>query len=675
MKPRTLAVLAAVVAILAVIVLVDRPARPPVDEDRLLPGFDAARVTSLVIRAPGRGDAGADVRLERRDGALVLVDGARAIPTDDHAVSELLRAVAIARFDRRIDRSEAQAARELHITDDRGATRVLRLGDVDPRTGWAIARVDGIAGVFLVDEWVACGLDRGAKDLRDHAPFQESGRLPPISIDADGRRLSLAGDPVCVQLDGGCARADLRRVRDLAARLLDLRVTRFLDPGVSIPTASLRVVVGRDELAIASLTCPGAPAERMAASRLGPVCVGEDVVSDLAAAAADPIAWVEPSLVTTATVRVRRIEIVPAQGDPLVLEREGAEWWFVDRGARAPAHAAAVRDWLDEVGSFRAASIAPAAAPPAGAVPRLTITSDAGSETIVLLGVAGGRARFARPGEPIALETHAEVARAVIADRLQLRDRALVGFDGWSLSAIELQGAGGLERVERGESADDWTVTSPIRIAGDPDAVGALRDAADDLTARRAVAERASPEHGLDPPRRRVTFVVDPPPTSPPDAPPLRHVLDLGARLADGSCFARAGSDPTVFQIGADECEAIDAHFATREVHDLPIDELTEVSIGGTRWEKQGAAWYVVGGGRISDHEAASIVGVVRGLAVSPEAQGYDAMAAGATEVVIRTARETITLRVLGRSYARDGRSVRYRVASEVCDAMPRLCR
>jgi hypothetical protein len=371
---------------------------------------------------------------------------------------------------------------------------------------------------------------------------------------------------------------------------------------------------------------------------------------------------------------IRKITITSGASSSLTLERQGGAWAILDAaGKRTPVDDEAMRAWLEDLTATRAAAIVPLGAP-AAATPttaRLELALDAGDPiTLLLLGAPEkDHVLVARPGEPIALAVHPDVARDFVPDAAQFHDRTILSFEPSSLAAIEFSGEGGDEKAARGESTDDWTLTAPLAIAGDRSAVGAVRDTASALHATRVL-----PPSALATPRRRLTLVLDPPPTAPAGSPPIRHVLDLGARLDDGGCaIRREGREDVAYAIDRDTCDALDVHLATRTV--FAVDDITAIQLeGGTRWERHGPVWYAAGSARVPDEQGDKLDRLVDALHEA-DVLGYGAPPAGTHTIILSTATTPVRLMVAPTSFSLDGRAVKYRLAPGVCADFPTICK
>jgi hypothetical protein len=338
--------------------------------------------------------------------------------------------------------------------------------------------------------------------------------------------------------------------------------------------------------------------------------------------------------------------------------------------------------WWHDLASFAATTVVevpPSPAPPVDA-PTLELVPDGAPALILWVAPAPGgdrtRVLVRRAGEPVGLVVHADVARYFEPDAVQFAARDVLDFEASALREVDVDRGGGvIEKATRGASLDDWSLSAPLELAADADAVGALRDAAAHLHATRAVAARPEAAHGLTPPRLALTFVVDPPPTTP-EAAPTRLTLALGATTKEGECYARSGAgDAPVFLLDADSCAALAAPLASREV--WPERDATAVELAaGKRYERNGPGWYGPEGTRVSEAMAASITAALHALGAPASVVGYGAIAHGATLTVTWAdgTKSTLVVDRATKSYALEGRAVRYGLPREACAAFASLC-
>ena len=661
MRPRTLEALALLVAALAVLVLVDRPPATLAPlPDRVFPGLAAAHIARVRLSGPGR----PEVVLVRGAAGWALQPG--AISTDDDAVSDLTGTLEYLAFRRRVPRGAAgdrgldSPRLTVEIGDTDGVLHTLRVGAGEPLLGRTWVTLGG-GDDFLVDDYTVRALDRRPDDLRRRTPLAGAAGADKIAIVAAGHEVVLGGRPACVTIEGGCAAADRTRLIALRNRLADLALARFLDRAPEGPP-TLRVAVGASWLEATEAVCPDAPDERQVRSTLGAGCVAAATLAELAREAAPPASWVETSALTLPAPDVDRITL----GD-IVLERAGGGWKRAGQGA---VDAEAVRSWLDALGSFRGRvePAAPLATAPPGAT---SIELGAGDrkETLVLL-PGKGPAVLRRDAEPVALTIHPGVRSVVQADATTFADRGVLQFEPTALAEVRSETAakGGSATVEtalRGATVESFVLIAPVALPVDSARLEALRDAASHLRAARVAAFARAPAHGLAPPRRRITFVVDAPIG---EAGARRHILELGARTSDGSCYAARGADATVYLLAAPACDVFDAPLATRRVYDLAPDEALALSAFGESAERHGGAWYRADGTRLEAPAAARLATLIKLLAIAPDVAGYGPLGgAGGAPVVFTGPRGAVALHVAKGEYALDGRPVRYRIPAELC--------
>jgi hypothetical protein len=402
------------------------------------------------------------------------------------------------------------------------------------------------------------------------------------------------------------------------------------------------VTAGTETLVVGA-ACPGAPGEVQVASPAGPGCVAEDALAPILSKDAGPLAWVDRAL------------IVPGEPKRIAVEEAGRKLAIDDPGAEG------ARAWLEELAGFRAAEVVAAPIVEPG-LPRLTIDG----QRLWLSRRLGPRVEVRRAGEPVALLVDGDAARFFQADPLPFRDREVLRFEPTALREV----SSAAETAVRGESIDDWRLTRPLVLAADPEAIEALRQTAAHLRAERFVAAAPSAVHRL---AEKVTFVLDPPPTAPDDAPPERQTIVLGADV-EGGCFAQKQGDPAVFVLAAAACRTLRASRATREIFTAPAEALGAVTIGANRYQKDGTRWHRASGAPLSEAEGTALEALVQALREAPEAQGYGEVHPR-TKVVLEAGPDKVELLLAPPSYGVAGRPVRYRLAAEACSAWPSICR
>jgi hypothetical protein len=697
MSRRALELLALAVTALAVVALLDRPAPAPgALPDRLFPGLDARNLARVEVTGPGR----APLVIER-DG-----DGFRvgAHPADSDAVAELTGALELLAYRRRVpaaaaaERGLANPRLSLRMVERDGAERRLEVGAAEPLLGRTWVSV-GNGWHDLVDGYAVRALERSPDELRQRAPFAGHAARR-VALAAGAATVVLRGDPLCVELDGGCAAADRARAARLIARLGELTLDRFTDaapsaqpraaapPGAPEPRAAapsaqpraaaspgaseLRVAVDDAWLEVAPGACADARDERPVRSSLGAGCVAAAALGDLVADAASGLAWVEPSPLALAGGAVDRVEV-----GGLVLERRGGGWHLGGAGAEAGARldGEAVRGWLDGLASFRGrVESAPApAAPPGPGVLSATLFAGGQRERLVVTAGPDG-ARVRRDDEPVVLVVHPGLRALLAADRATFADRSVLGFEPSALAEIVAEGPGGaLERAVRGASGERFTLVAPLALDAEPAAIAAVRDLASHLRAARVAALARTPADGLDPPRRRLTFITDAPPGT--NEPPGRHVLELGAPAPEGGCRAARAGEATVYVLAPASCAVLEAPLAARQVFRLAADEVSAVAAPGVRAERHAGLWYGADGARLAPEASAAASSWARLLAVAPAVTGYGALGPGAAAVTLLGPRGPVALHVGHGVYALDGRPVRYELPVELCPRVPDRCR
>jgi hypothetical protein len=383
--------------------------------------------------------------------------------------------------------------------------------------------------------------------LRDRRVLASDGPFDRIEI------ASTAGaDPVELRVQGSAwlldrVRADPDRVSALLERLARLRVGRFL-PERAAPGEELRVALhspeGTAELGFGG-PCPGGPGQVELRSQAGHGCVAaaeRTVFEDILAA---PETLRDRRLVPVAIDEVTRVRLIA--GD---LEQTA------DRAGQAQA----LRDWLRQFRDLPTGELVPAdRLTPLGAV-EIEAGDEEHLERVEIARTGSGRIVARRPDEPVALALGRGALELVTPGPHRFRSLDLLAYDPTALQrATARRGAVAAEAIERGELLEEWTARVPPGAAVDPSAIERLVDAASNLRAQRADSPRAEPRHRLTPPRRTIDLVFDPPPGSAPDAPAVRHTIELGAATEPGGCFARLAGDPVVFELAAQACAALTA--------------------------------------------------------------------------------------------------------------------
>jgi uncharacterized protein DUF4340 len=692
---RGLTLLSVLVLALALAVLVDQP-RPALDaglRDRVLEGFAPARIVRLTLRAPGR----PELVLERApvpDGAggttkgLALTAPGR-FATDQAAVRDLLGTLEYLSWRRRFPADASRwSARGLDAPavaiatwDDTGTAAALLVGRTETTLGRTWVSPGPGGPVYLVDAYAARALDRSLDDLRRHDPFAlASDSVDRLEVATPRVRARLRGRPACVEIAGGCARADAAWVEGFRERLQALRLSRFLaEPPRGEPT--LEIDAGGEKLAsFGPCDAAGAADERAVTTPIGAGCVPAAALDDLAAAIREPSELVARSPLSMPIAAVRRVDLRPAGAAPVVFERKGGAWTGTRGDARQPLDEEAVRAWLGEVASYRAREVRPGAASPAATPETMVFSGEDGrKETLAMWStVAGGGGAGAtvlarRDDEPVLLVFHPALRRYLGTRSDDLVARDVLGFEPYALAEIELDGPGGAERAVRGDTVDQWSLVAPVALAADADTVARLRDVASHLRARKVVAAPPVPF----PAAHTLTLTLDRPPGAPETAPRERLVLELAPAPASGpagDCLARRRGGDTVYLLGGEACAALTAHLAARTVLGVDPDEIAAVSVGEQRFERHGSSWYGGDGKPLPPDRLAAVTSLASKLARLPVA-GYGAPPEAAVPVIIETAGGQVALLAHGGELALAGRNVRYRIPAALCEPWPALCR
>jgi len=410
-KPKTIALLAAVVALLAGLAYLDRE-RPSTDErkrsEKKLFRLDADDVVALAVEWNG-----ATVELERdakprpeagatapafpppREWRMVSPMPARA---DRTLADRLAGALAGLESERRLDGVERA---DVGLAPPRGSVRwksataegVLELGGDVPASSSLVAAADGALAV--IPRAIVADVDRAPGDWRAKevlpAGRDEIERIRIVPTGGDDLVLSRQGESFVVERPYSDA-ADPDTVDPLLTDLTSLRVETFLDAPLAVEAESgLAGGPGRLELALKGRTEPyvvevGAAVpdtERRYVRAGGQAFEANTRLAEALARA--PEAWRSRRWTTFESWRVERLRFDDATG-PLELARRDGDW--LRDGAAVPY--TVVGDLLYALTSPRAERVAPGA-PPA-AKPELTAVlsdADGGEETLTLYPPAG----------------------------------------------------------------------------------------------------------------------------------------------------------------------------------------------------------------------------------------------------------------------------------------------
>jgi hypothetical protein len=668
MSRRALVVLSALVVLLAIIVVVDRPPRGEVVvAQRLLPEGVTAQLTRLELGRPG----GQRTLLLAHDGVLALAEP--SLPTDAAQVRDLLGALELFSWRRRVPASDAAARGlappALTITLGwPGHQRVIGIGKTEPATGrtWIDT---GEGDHALVDAFSARELDRHADDLRSRDVFD----LPQDRLSASGLRLTvgdavlrLHGDPARVEGPGGQALADPAEVGQVISSLRRLRMTRFLpDDRLAGQPPSVSMQVEGQPLEVYG-SCPAAASERLVRGRLGVGCVPAGALEVLTAAVGD---W-------TALVDRQLLPDTPRGLAKVILER-GAERQVLTGPApwQGPGQvdAAAVDDWFRDLSGLVARQVVPATAAdaaPAGA-PTLHLFRAHGGEVVLTLlpAAADGSTRIRRAGDDVVLafkEPRAAVRELFTPAPWRFAPRELLPIDGTRITSLVQRHLGAPhqeERVERGQSLADVRVVEPVTLPADAEAWGQLTDALTDLHALGFFGQVPFA------PRLQLIIAVD----AAPGAPAATYRLDLGAAdRPDGSCLGQVApadrpADGPVAILPATICARAGRPLATRALWESGAT-VVAITVDGVRLEQQGGVWRGPG-----SEDSDGLSAAVAALA-TPTVTKYQKVSGPPRVIVELDDGSTVRLAAHGRQIGRVDRAVTHATPALVCATWPKLC-
>jgi hypothetical protein len=484
-KPRTLLILLVLVAGLGAFIWFYERELPGSEEraeqaKRLLRGLEAKEVTALVVEtggervrlervpAPAGGDEGAEDGEDGEDGdgeeagepfplpepepewriaEPAALAGARA---DRFAVDRLLDALTALEKSRTLDDADrAEAGLEeprarVTIVREEGAETTLEIGAEVPASTSTLAALAGAPEVYVVGGGIVHDLDRPPGDWRDREVLAvRRDRIERLAIaPAGGERIVLArrgGEEYWLD-EPRVDRADGTAVDQLVTDLTALRAREFVDApgedlapyGLDAPRGSIEIAAGGEAFRLEI----GGEAEGMGwYGRAGGQLFAADgqLPEALVKAAAD---WQSRSLSARRLYQIDRVGIEEARkeaAEPLVLEREGADW---KRGGEAIPYTP-VSDFLFALTDARAERLARRdAARAAGhlGAPALTITlaggadggadaGAAGSETITLYPpTAAGEVPAAVTGRDFALYLAPATAETLRDSLARLRE-------------------------------------------------------------------------------------------------------------------------------------------------------------------------------------------------------------------------------------------------------------
>ncbi|HSM14471.1 MAG TPA: DUF4340 domain-containing protein [Thermoanaerobaculia bacterium] len=431
MRPRTLAVLALVVAGLAAFVLLYERELPSSDERRQL----EKRVFDV--------EASAISRLEiERDGARVVLEREPSAPEEDGAplatpaAWRLIEPLA-ARADRALAdrlasdlagleqsrRLEGATRGEVGLEPPRGVVRwrsdaaegSVEVGGEVPASSTMVVAVSGLDDPVVVGDGLVEALERAPGDWRAKeliaAGRDEIERVRLVPRDGEEVVLSRRGERFVVERPLADA-ADADRVDPLLGELAGLRAERFLDAPLGEPeAAALAAGPGRIELAVAGRTEPlvidvGGELESPGTRALrvdGQAVAARVHLEEALARTAEQ--WRSPAWSQLDSWRVERIRIEDGEGT-IELVRDAGDW--KSEGRALPYAEAA--DLLHAITAARAERVRPDPDGRAGALerPELTVvlTAAEGAEETLTASLAGedGTVTARASGRDVALE-------------------------------------------------------------------------------------------------------------------------------------------------------------------------------------------------------------------------------------------------------------------------------
>ncbi|MDD5307384.1 MAG: DUF4340 domain-containing protein [Deltaproteobacteria bacterium] len=293
------------------------------------------------------------------------------------------------------------------------------------------------------------------------------------------------------------------------------------------------------------------------------------------------------------------------KGRSLVLEK-GDKGWRIAGQTAADADEAAVTDLLAALRDTRASAVVAgdeAMAKLGEPLATATLTLQGKDEALsVFAGASDGEERVRRGDEKAVLTIKAGLAALLEPEPVLYRDRETSVGEGYEAVAMTLKGPAAQELAKDG---DEWKLTAPVKAKADGAIARTLADIVGDLKARRFVAPRALPEHGLSNPWAAATVRYAAGKESPKDKAASKDktvALELGAEVKDGKGerYARlGGGDGAVFVVGPDTGEALAKPMLSREVFDLGEPDLRRVEIvsasGTIALERGGEAWKAEG--------------------------------------------------------------------------------
>lgn len=513
---RGLAILGGIaVALLAVLLLAGSRARAPVDRS-LLPGFDAARVTALVVSAGDRAHA------LTRAGSGWQVDGVAADPATVDAIFTALRG---ARWHRRASR--ATAGVDLGGAGDSSqpaARRSLRVGGTTFTIGaelrgtgqtWLVRSTSRGDEALLVDSWVATALTPTILALRVRHPLDCAGAnlitatpdgnaTGQGTVKIEGRRLV---EPHALWLDEHV----LSALADACARV---EIVALADQGSMRSTApGLRIAADASTLAETG-TCEGGRA--LVDTSSGQGCVEVDALQGLRDALRT-LGTAPHDAIDLRPLPIDPVELVLADGS--VLELAG-RMRIGDRDADPDA----VRELVRALTTRGESAVARST----GAKPRAAIKATDRAGSAVTLELFADQT-IGRAGEPGVIRVQPRDWDIITRPTAALRDATRWREDATTISSVTLDNV----TYERGAVLGEWT-REPAG-AFDPAVVDALVESLATVRAPIAAPPRAIVH--------RLTVTI-----TPPAGAPTTHAIEFAPPAGDG-CPARVDGAPAMLPL------------------------------------------------------------------------------------------------------------------------------
>ncbi len=561
---------------------------------QLLQRFVRGRVNRVVLQ---RGDERVVLEREREDRDDLLgtwyVREPIAAMADDDAVGSALSAVQYASARRTLKDvgSEDRARYGLDfprlVVSFRVATEEITVafGDDDP-TGAGVYMQAG-DDVHVVGRDVLEALDHDASYFRSKR-LLEQGVLLAHRLEIEGggevRKLRQERDWWFIEEPTGAVRAASARVEEALGAFNDLEAQSFVDEGRFDPLfARVRAdVPGSQE---------GDPAREVVVE-VGALCQDETqrfvrvdggVTACVLVSRLEPLLrpladWRELRPLTTRDLELERLELKASATTLTVTEGEGRWRWTLHRAGQersGDADDEALADWLQSIRRARAQSVVTSEdlRPYGLQPPRATLTvvdSSERQEHLEIGAVSTEGLYVHRRGEPVVLVVPSDAEDLFHPRVARLRERRLLDEATRAVKRLTIERGGVREELEDRDGG--WEVVAPVQAP----AMAEVRELARllaRLTADRFVADAATPEHGLTPPRVRVTIHLEPEEGEPRDV-----ALDLGA-ATEGGAFARLDGEDAVFVVSDSLTRLVSAPLIARTLLQTPAIELERLVV------------------------------------------------------------------------------------------------